>query len=171
MVDGGMGNAGGGGEMRVEEMPVYQLFYDLALRVERDTRDYGPDFRWLRNQSLRASESVCGNMTEGFYAQYSTEYLQSLFRCRREGRETTTHVSYGKDVGQLSQETAASLLAGYEEALQQLASLIASIERKIEARGKSKPSVGYVREDQDAYGSPSEVPTDHSPIPPLTINH
>ena len=37
---------------RVEEMSVYQLFYKLALEVEKISRDYGYDFRWLRIQSL-----------------------------------------------------------------------------------------------------------------------
>ena len=37
---------------RVEEMSVYQMFYKLALEVERMTRDYGFDFHWLRIQSL-----------------------------------------------------------------------------------------------------------------------
>lgn len=37
---------------RVEEMPVYQLFYNLALEVEEMSRDYGYDFRWLRIQLL-----------------------------------------------------------------------------------------------------------------------
>jgi len=40
---------------RVEDMPVYQLFYQLALEIEKVSRNYGPDFRWLRGQSLRAS--------------------------------------------------------------------------------------------------------------------
>ena len=137
---------------RVEDMPVYQLFYQLALEIEKVSRNYGPDFRWLRGQSLRASESVCGNMTEGFYAQYSTEYLHSLYRCRREGRETVTHVNYAKDVGVLPSGIANSLTARYDEALHELNNLIASIERKIQSRGKSKPGVpGFVREVPDSY--------------------
>src|SRR5271157_725144 len=80
----------------VEQMPVYQAFLTLALELEKKTRGFGPDFRWLRVQMLRSSESVCANMTEGFYSQYSTEYLQALYRCRREARETMTHVSYAQ---------------------------------------------------------------------------
>ena len=64
---------------RVEDMPVYQLVFALAAEVEQATRGCGPDFRWLRVQVLRSSESVCANMSEGFYAQYSTEYVQSLY--------------------------------------------------------------------------------------------
>lgn len=123
---------------RVEEMPVYKLFYRLAIEVEKVTRDYGPDFRWLRGQSLRSSESVRANMTEGFYSQYSTEYLQSLYRCRREARETMTHISYARDVGVLNLTKATNLSAEYKDGAQQLAGLISSIEQKIRLRGKSK---------------------------------
>ena len=136
---------------RVEEMPVYQLFYKLALEVEKMSRDYGYDFRWLRIQSLRSSESVCANMTEGFYAQYSTEYLHSLFRCRREARETMTHIRYASDVKLLPKSVAESICSRYDDALQQLANLITSIERKIQLKGKSKATVYCVKEDFEGY--------------------
>ena len=123
---------------RVEEMPVFRLFYDLALTVELETRGLGPDFRWLRRQVLRSSESVCANMTEGFYSQYSTEYVQALYRCRREGRETVLHLRYAAAAAGLSGPTVSGLVAQYEGALRQLASLIVSVERKMERRGKSK---------------------------------
>ena len=65
--------------MRVEDMPVFQLFYSLALDVEKTSRGYPRDFGWLRGQKLRSSESVCANMTEGFYAQYSTSIFKVCF--------------------------------------------------------------------------------------------
>jgi four helix bundle protein len=112
---------------RVEDMPVFQGFYGLALDVEKETKGFDRDFWWLRNQLLRASESVCSNMTEGFYSQYSTEYLQSLYRCRREGRETMTHLKYAKDVGILTETAVKEMLERYEEALYELSKLIGSI--------------------------------------------
>ena len=86
---------------RVEDMPVFQACFALALSIEKDSRAFAVDFKWLRGQMLRSSESVCANMTEGFYSQYSTEYLQVLYRCRREGRETMTHVRYAMAIKQL----------------------------------------------------------------------
>ncbi len=125
----------------VEEMPVYKAFFELALRLEQETRKFGSEFRWLRGQVLRASESVCANMAEGFYAQYSTEYLQALYRCRREARETLTHVRYAIAVNQLSNKLGATIVSQYGEGLKQLANLIGSIERKITVRGKAKPAL------------------------------
>jgi len=136
---------------RVEEMPVHQLFYALALDVEKLTRHFPSDFRWLRVQALKSSESVCANMTEGFYSQYSTEYLQALYRCRREGRETMTHTQYARDGEQLAEKDAGDLLARYDEALKQLANLIASIERKIQEYGKSKPGSFLAKESGSEY--------------------
>ena len=123
---------------RVEDMPVFQACFVLALSIEKDSRAFTVDFKWLRGQMLRSSESVCANMTEGFYSQYSTEYLQALYRCRREGRETMTHVRYAMTLKQLSDEKGQALIEGYDNALTQLANLIASIERKIRQRGKTK---------------------------------
>lgn len=51
----------------VEDLEVYQTFFDLALQVETTTKGCNGDFRWLRVQALRSSESVCANLTEGFY--------------------------------------------------------------------------------------------------------
>ena len=90
-------------------------------------------------------------MTEGFYTQYSTEYLQSLFRCRREARETMTHTRYACDVKLLSKAGAENICSTYDDALQQLANLITSIERKIQLKGKSKPAVYCVKEDFEGY--------------------
>ena len=134
----------------VADMPVYRLFYQLALDVEKHSRGFGSDFRWLRNQMLRSSESVCANTSEGFYAQYSTEYVQSLHRSRREARETMTHLSYVRDVQQLAPALFEDLDARYREALRQLNLLIGSIERKIESRGKGKPGM-MLREDEAEY--------------------
>ena len=57
-------------------------------------------------------------MTEGFYAQYSTEYLHSLFRCRREARETVTHIRYACDVKLLPKAGAENICSIYDDALQ-----------------------------------------------------
>lgn len=136
-----------GGRMKitsVEEMPVYKVFFDLSVDIEKATKNFLKDFVWLRIQMLRLSESVCANMSEGFYAQYSTEYLQSLYRSRREARETMTHVRYAQSVNQLQESTANSFLTRYEDGCKQLNNLIGSIEQKLNERGKGK--LGFVKE-------------------------
>ncbi|MGA2602937.1 MAG: four helix bundle protein [Verrucomicrobiia bacterium] len=143
----------------VEQMPVYQAFLTLALELEKKTRGFGPDFRWLRVQILRSSESVSANMTEGFYSQYSTEYLQALYRCRREARETMTHLSYAQSTNQLPEDIALKLHGRYEQALMQLANLTASIERKIRDRGKTK-SGPLLKESKAGYVTGSDDATD-----------
>jgi four helix bundle protein len=141
---------------RVEDMPVFQVFYGLALEVEKESRGYPSDFRWLRGQKLRSSESVCANMTEGFYSQYSTEYRQSLFRSRREARETQTHLNYARDVGLLPVPLAANVVGRYEDGLVQLNNLIGSIDRKIERQGKDRPSSGVKEEPGDYIVDPKD---------------
>ncbi len=135
----------------VEQMPIHRLFEDLAFRVEESTRRFGPEFRWLRVQVLRSSESVCANLAEGFYAQYSTEYAQSLHRCRREARESIAHIRYAKGVGQLDETLSDSIISSYVSALVQLARLISAIEKKIIERGKGKDLSCIVREEPCEY--------------------
>ncbi len=151
----------------VEDMPVYQCLYALAIRVEKATRDFPADFRWLRGQVLRSSESVCANLTEGFYAQYSTEYVQSLYRSRREARETKTHLTYARDTGVLVAAVADPIVTEYLDGLKQLAGLIASIERKIQERGKGKPAPGLIKESTDNY----YMTTGEQDDQPSAINH
>lgn len=147
-----------GGAMKmtsVEEMPMYKVFFDLSVDIEKASKSFPKDFVWLRIQMLRSSESVCANMAEGFYAQYSTEYLQSLYRCRREARETMTHIRYAQSVDQLQESTANSLLNRYEEGCKQINNLIGSIEQKLNERGKGKP--GFVKEPTADY-LPNDLP-------------
>jgi four helix bundle protein len=135
----------------VEDMPVYRLFFDLAVEVERETRAFNPDFRWLRIQMLKSSESSFANLSEGFYSQYSTEYLQCLYRSRREARETVSHLNYAVGVDPLSKIVGTTLQDRYAEALRQLGNLINSIEQKIRERGKSKAGIPGVREGSSGY--------------------
>jgi four helix bundle protein len=155
---------------RVEQMPVYQLFFQLALDVEKATRSFGPEFRWLRVQCLRSSEGAGTAVVEGFYSQYSTEYLQALYRCRREARETMGHIRYGLAVHQIKEADASGILARYEEAAKQLANLITSIERKIEQHGKSKVNASRLSEAEESYEIDAQGPStiNHQPS---TINH
>lgn len=157
--------------IQVEDMPVYQRFYQLAVRTADCTRDDPADFKWLRIQSLRPSQSVPANMTEGFYSQYSTEYLQCLFRCRREARETMTHIKCAGDVLLLTSTTVKDILDNYENALEELSRLIAGIEQKVRMHGKAKPNA--VREERPLY-IVNPIAINHQPLtisPPCPINH
>jgi four helix bundle protein len=145
---------------QVGDLLVYRMFLDLALEVEVATRGCGPDFRWLRVQLLRSSESACANLSEGFYSQYSTEYLQALCRVRREARETMTHLEYGTQVNQLPETRVSGLLARYTDGLKQLGKLISSIELKIAKRGKSKGALA-----PKPAGEYRSLPPDHGPLP------
>ena len=101
-------------------------------------------------------------MTEGFYSQYSTEYLQALYRSRREARESLLHLRYARDTGNLTTELVNDLQAKAEDALQQLAAVVASIERKIGERGKTKPGALLIKETDSEYVSFSST-MNHQP--------
>jgi len=155
-------------------MPVYGLLYDFAVDVEKQTRRFAGDFRWLRVQALRSSESSFANLSEGFYSQYSTEYLQALYRTKREARETVSHLKYSVDVEQKTASSGNALLTRYEEALRQLGNLIKSIEKKIRERGKSIPGFSKVREEHADYHPEPDADghsEDTSASPSAVIDH
>jgi four helix bundle protein len=150
---------------RVEDMPVFQDFYRISLAVESASKGFPSEFRWLRSQVLRSSESVCANMAEGFYSQYTTEYVQCLYRCRREARESLVHLSYATDTGLISRESLAVFTQDFESALQQLGAVVRSLEQKMQTYGKGKPSSSILREDDGGYwtDSDSSSPINHHP--------
>jgi hypothetical protein len=60
-----------------------------------------------------------------------------------------THLQYASDAQQIESRKVVELLNKYENALKELSSLIASIERKVRAHGKAKPNA--VREELANY--------------------
>ena len=73
-----------------------------------------------------------------------------MYRCRREARETLTHIAYAADTGQLDKTVSEGLVSEYETALKLLSGLISSVQRKMAEHGKAKPG-STVREDGASY--------------------
>jgi hypothetical protein len=65
--------------------------------------------------------------------------------------KTMTHIRYASDVKLLQKSVTESICLRYDDALQQLANLIKSIERKIELKGKSRAAVYNVKEGFESY--------------------
>lgn len=65
--------------------------------------------------------------------------------------KTTTHIRYASDVKLLQKSVTESICLRYDDALQQLANLIKSIEKKIHLKGKSKATVYNVKEGFESY--------------------
>ncbi len=141
---------------RVEDLPVYQTFRGLADEVERASREYGASHRWLRNQTVKAAESVCAHLTDQPYVEYTSACLKSLYRCRSEVRAVLSHLQGACEAG-LSGAAVENFAARYEKALGDLGKLIERVEKAVELRTQSVRSLSARKEEQKAGLALSQV--------------
>ncbi|MDA2932713.1 four helix bundle protein [Acidobacteria bacterium AH-259-D05] len=119
----------------IEDLEVYKLAYQLAVRILHLTEKWPSRFGWLANQIMRSSESVPANIAEGFESQYPKEYLRALYVARREAAETKVHLKYAVDASLTSADDCKLLCGEYDRIGQMLWGLIQSISRRSEVRG------------------------------------
>ncbi|HBA83522.1 MAG TPA: hypothetical protein DCZ95_05440 [Verrucomicrobia bacterium] len=130
---------------RIEDLAVYQTFRKLADEVEKVSREYGLSYRWLRNQTLQASESACAHLTDSAYVEFTSGFLKALYRSRSEARGTMTHLASARDADLL--KGGDSLIGRYENAVAELGRLIRHVEEAIELRSMSTRSL-HLKKDE-----------------------
>lgn len=113
------------------DLKVYQLAYQLAMRIFHESKQFPPEERYsLTDQIRRASRSVSGNIAEGYRKrQYPNAFASKMADADGEAAETQGWIDYARDCGYWSAELAAELISGYEEVGRMLGSMIAHPER------------------------------------------
>ena len=113
------------------DLRVYQLAYDLAMRIFRESKCFPPEERYsLTDQIRRSSRSVSSNIAEGYRKrQYPNAFVSKMADADGEGAETQGWIDYARDCGYWSAELAAELTSGYEEVGRMLGSMIAHPEK------------------------------------------
>jgi four helix bundle protein len=113
------------------DLRVYQLAYELAMRIFHESKCFPRDERYsLTDQIRRASRSVSANIAEGYRKrQYPNAFVGKLADADGEAAETQGWIDYGRDCGYWSAELAAELISGYEEVGRMLGSMIAHPEK------------------------------------------
>lgn len=115
----------------VEDLDVFNLAYDLAVRIRHLTENWPRRFWWLADQVMRSSESVPANIAEGFESQHPKEYLRSVYVARREAGETKVHLKYASDAGLITTDECEALCGEYDRVGQMLWGLIRSISKRV----------------------------------------
>jgi len=110
---------------------VFNLAYELAVRILHLTESWSCRFDWLAEQIMRSSESVAANIAEGFESQHPKEYLRSLYIARREAGETKVHLRYAHDAGLTSADECDGLCRDYDRVGQMLWGLIRSLGSRV----------------------------------------
>ena len=114
-----------------KDLKVFQLAYQLAMRIFHASRSFPPEERYsLTDQIRRSSRSVAGNIAEGYRKrQYPNAFVSKMADADAEGAETQVWIDFARDCGYLSAELGEELVAGYEEVGRMPGSMIARPER------------------------------------------
>ena len=109
-----------------KDLRVFQLAYNLAMEIFRESRSFPAEERYsLTDQIRRSSRSVSINIAEGFRKRrYSKMFISKLSDCDGEASETQVWLDFARDCGYLSLSRYNKLTAGYEEVGRMLGSMI-----------------------------------------------
>jgi four helix bundle protein len=120
-----------------KELRVYQLAYELSLKVQIITKSFPYEERFsLTDQIRRSSRSVCANIGEGYRKrQYPKNFAKKLSDSNGEATETQIWLDYSKDFGYISIEVYTELYNKYESVGNMLGNMISSPE-KFKPRGE-----------------------------------
>jgi len=113
------------------DLKPYQLAYDLAMEVFRQSKHFPAEERYsLTDQIRRASRSVAANISEGYRKKrYPKMFVSKMADADGEATETQVWLDFARDCGYLSPEIQRKLTAGYEELGRMLGSMILRPER------------------------------------------
>ena len=113
------------------DLKVYQLAYNVAMHVFKESNTFPQEERYLlTSQIRRSSRSVAANIAEGFRKrQYPNMFVSKLADSDAEATETQVWLDFARDCGYLSTEHHDDLVARYEEIGRMLHAMIDQPER------------------------------------------
>ena len=96
-----------------ENLEIYQVAYRLAIATYKLTKQ-SRNFDLVR-ETLRSARSIASNITEGFSRRKEKKILNyHLGVALGEANEMLVHLSFLKDVGDISEQNYAKLRENYE---------------------------------------------------------
>jgi len=121
------------------ELIVYQKAFDAAMRIFERSKTFPKEETYsLTDQVRRSSRSVCANIAEGWRKRrYEKAFISKLSDAESEAAETQVWLEFAVACGYLSEESAKTLYAIYEEVLKLLFTMcnrpeqwVTSVDRK-----------------------------------------
>jgi four helix bundle protein len=88
--------------MKIEtakELEVYQVAYDLSMRILVVSKRFPPEECWALTELIRrSSRSVCLNLREAWAKRrYEAHFISKLSDCDGESNETDSSLDFAKD--------------------------------------------------------------------------
>jgi four helix bundle protein len=119
---------------RFEDLVAWQKGKDLAVHIRTTRRrELSRDFG-LSGQMQRAAVSVPSNIAEGYERGTPAEFHHGLSTAKGSCGELRTQLYIARDIGYLSQEDSAPLLAQAEEVSRIIGALRSAVQRQRNAR-------------------------------------
>ncbi len=114
-----------------KELNVYQLAFNLAMEIFRDSRVFPKEEKYsLTDQIRSASRGVACNIAEGYRKkQYPRMFASKMADADGEASETQVWLDFALECNYLGPQRHAKLTAGYEEIGRMLGSMISHPER------------------------------------------
>ncbi len=99
------------------DLKVYQLAYELALKIQNITKTFPKEEKYsLVDQIRRSSRSVPTNLAEAWKKRrYEKAFISKLIDCAGEAGETEVWLDFSKDFGYLEEKNYQELLSKYDE--------------------------------------------------------
>ena len=113
------------------DLKVYQLAYQLAMDVFRESKSFPPEEKYsLTDQIRRSSRSVAANIAEGYRKKrYAKMFVSKMADADGEATETQVWLDFARDCGYVSASRQEQLTKGYEEVGRMLGGMILNPER------------------------------------------
>ena len=110
---------------RVNDLEVYKLAFDCAMKIFEITKNFPPEERYsLTDQIRRSSRSVCSNLAEGWRKRrYPAVFKNKLTDAMQEASETQTWLEFCLSCKYIDEAAFESLDNEYEKILPMLNSM------------------------------------------------
>lgn len=111
---------------RHEDLEVYQLSFEAAMKIFEVSKRFPVEERYaLTDQIRRSSRSVCANLAEAWRKRiYEASFVAKLSDSAAEAAETQTWIQFAVRCRYLDSETGAALIKTYDRILGMLITLI-----------------------------------------------
>ena len=111
---------------RHQELEVYQLAFDAAMRIFHLTKAFPRDERYsLTDQIRRSSRSVCANLAEAWRKRrYEAAFVSKLSDAEAEAAETQTWIEFAVKCDYLQIESGEELCQIHDQIIGKLVKMI-----------------------------------------------
>ena len=122
------------------ELRVYQLAFEIALRVFEMSKRFPPDERYsLTDQIRRSSRAICSNIAEAWRKRrYPASFVSKLSDSDSESAETIVWLDFCKAFGFITEQECAELTDHYDHICSQLAIMMAEPEKWCPSNSRRK---------------------------------